>query len=101
MLAQYYEILVKNNDFGVVYKIDFDTYKLFKDTFKYVYHTKNGDAYQLDKDFERGIDLLIVDDDHLHELLDDFKEQGFCDTIEFSFIDDYFSGNYNQYNKAF
>ncbi len=79
MLPQYYEIFVKNNDFGVVYKIDYDTYKLFENTFDCVYHTKNGDSYPLDKDFERGIDLLIVDDDHLHELLDDFKEQGFCD----------------------
>lgn len=101
MLPQYYQIFIYNNEIGIVEKIDNDTYNYFKDTFDYVYHTKNGDTYQLDKKFDAGIDLLIVDDNHLYELLDDLKEQGFCDTFEFNFIDDYFSGNYNQCGKCF
>ena len=80
MLQQYYEIMVKDNDFGVIYKIDYDTYKLFESTFDTVYHTKKGYAFKMDCDYERGIDLIIVDDDHLKELLDDMKEEGFCDT---------------------
>lgn len=79
MLPQYYEILVKNNDFGVVYKIDNDTYKLFENTFDTVYHTKKGNSFKMACDYERGTDFIIVDDDHLKELLDDFKDQGFCD----------------------
>ena len=79
MLPQYYEIMVKNNDFGVVYKIDHDTYKLFENTFDTIYHTKKGYTFKMNSDYEMGIDYIIVDDDHLHELLDDFKEQGFCD----------------------
>ena len=79
MLPQYYEIKIKNNDFGVVYKIDSDTYKLFEETFGTVYHTKKGYAFKMSCDYERGIDIIIVDDDHLHELLDDLKEEGFCD----------------------
>lgn len=80
MLAQYYEIMVKDNDFGVIYTIDYDTYKLFESTFDAVYHTKKGNAFKMDCDYEKRIDKLIVDDDHLKELLDDMKEEGFCDT---------------------
>lgn len=98
---EYYEIFIYNNEIAVVEKIDNDIYKYFKDTFDYVYHTKNGDTYQLHQNFDAGIDMLIVSGDHLYELLDDLREQGFCDTIKFSFIDDYFSGNYNQLEKAF
>ena len=101
MLPQYYEIIIKDNNLAIVDKIEYDTYKILEKNFEYVYHTKNGDTYQLHKNFDAGIDMLIVDDDHLYKLLDDLREQGFCDTIEFSFIDDYFSGNYNQYGQAF
>lgn len=101
MLQQYYQIFIYNNEIAIVEKIDEDIYNYFKDTFDYVYHTKSGDTYQLNRNFDAGIDLLIVDDNHLYELLDDLREQGFCETIEFSFIDDYFSGNYNQYGSAF
>ena len=101
MLQQYYQIFIYNNEIAIVEKIDEDIYNYFKDTFDYVYHTKSGDTYQLNRNFDAGIALLIVDDNHLYELLDDLREQGFCETIEFSFIDDYFSGNYNQYGSAF
>lgn len=103
MLAQkeYYEIFIYNNEKAIVEKIDDDAYNYFKDNFESVYHTKNGNTYLLDKNFDGGIDMLIVDSEHLYELLDDLKEQGFCDTIKFSFIDDYFNGNYNQIYKAF
>ena len=102
MLAQkgYYEIFIYNNEIAIVEKIDDDTYNYFKDTFEGVYHTKNGDTYPLHENIDAGIDMLIVDD-HLYELLDDIRDNGFCDTIKFSFIDDYFHGNYNQYDKAF
>ena len=101
MLQQYYEIFIYNNELAIVEKIDNETYKNLEKHFEYVYHTKNDDTYQLDKNFDAGIDLLIVDDNHLDELLNDLIEQGFCDTIEFNFIDDYFNGNYNQYGQAF
>ena len=101
MLPQCYEIIIKNNDFGVVYTIDYDTYKLFETTFNAVYHTKKGKAFYMNCDYDKWIDTLIVDDNHLYELLDDLREQGFCDSIDFSFIDDYFKGNYNQFGKAF
>lgn len=103
MLAQkeYYEIFIYNNEIAVVEKIDNDIYNYFKDTFDSVYHTKNGDTYKLDKNFDAGIDMLIVEYEHLYKLLDDLINQGFCDDIKFSFIDDYFNGNYNQYSKAF
>ena len=101
MIPQYYQIFIYNNDLAIVEKIDDDIYNYFKDIFDYVYHTKNGDTYQLDRNFDAGIDLLIVDDKHLCELLDDLREQGFCDTFEFNFIDDFFSGNYNQYAQGF
>lgn len=91
MLPQNYEIIIYNNEIAVVKKIDNDIYNYFKDTFDSVYHTKNGNIYQLYEIFDACINMLIVDDDHLYELLDDLKEQGFCDTIEFKFIDDYFN----------
>lgn len=98
---EYYEIFIYNNEKAIVEKIDNDIYNYFKDTFEYVYHTKSGDTYQLDENLETGIDMLIVDDNYLDELLNDLIEQGFCETIEFSFIDDYFNGNYEQYGQAF
>ena len=101
MLQQYYEIFIYNNELAIVEKIDNDIYNYFKDTFEYVYTTKNGDTYPLHKNLDACIDMLIVDNGKLYELLDDLKEQGFCETIEFSFIDDYFNGNYNQYGSAF
>ena len=84
MLQQYYEILIKDNDFGVIYKIDYDTYKLFENTFNTVYHTKKGNAFKMDCNYKKGIDILIVDDDHLYSLLDDLRDQGFCDSVEFT-----------------
>lgn len=103
MLAkkEYYEIFIYNNEIAVVEKIDDDIYNYFKDTFEYVFHTKKGDTYPLHENFDACFDMLIVDDDHLYELLDELRGQGFCDTIEFSFIDDYFNANYNQSWKAF
>lgn len=101
MLAQYYEIFIYNNELAIVEKIDEDIYNYFKDIFEYVYHTKSGDTYQLNRNFEACIDLLIVDEKHLYELLDDLIDQGFCEIIKLGFIDDYFSGNYNQYGQAF
>lgn len=103
MLAQkgYYDIIIKDNNFAEVDKIDEEKYNYFEYIFDYVYHTKNGDTYPLHKNFDAGIDMLIVDDDNLHDLLDDLIEQEFCDTIEFNYIDDYFNGNYKQYGQAF
>lgn len=101
MLPQYYEIFIYNNEIAVVEKIDNDIYNYFKDTFEHVYHAKNGDTYPIHQNFDAGIDMLIVDDDHLYELLDDLRDQGFFDTIEFKFIDDFFSGNYKQCWKSF
>lgn len=85
MLAQkgYYKIVVKDNETASVYKINFDEYNYFKNNFEYVYHTKSGEKYQLEKYYGVGIDMLVVDEEHLYELLDDLREQGFCDTIEF------------------
>ena len=77
---QYFIILIKDNYLLEACEIDEERYNYFGYTFKYVYHTKNGDTYQLDKDFERGIDTLIVDGEHFFELLDDMKEQGFYDS---------------------
>ena len=103
MLAQkeYYEIFIYNNEIAIVEKIDDDIYNYFKDTFEVVYHTENGDTYPLHQNLDAEIDMLIVDDSNLYELLDDLRKQGFCDTIEFKFVDDYFNGNYKQYSKAF
>ena len=97
MLPQYYEIVIKDNNLAIVEKIDYDTYKNLEQYFEYLYHTKNGETYPLDKDLELGRDILLVDDDNLYKLLDDMKEQGFCDTVEFNFIEGY---SYNYY-KAF
>ena len=101
MLQQYYEIVIKDNNLAIVDKIDYETYKNLEKHFEYVYHTKNGESYPLDKDLELCRDILLVNDNHLYELLDDLRDQGFCETIKLSFIDDYFNGNYNQYGKAF
>ena len=101
MLTQYYEIIIKDNNLAIVSKIEHDTYKILEKNFEYVYHTKNGESYPLDKDLELCRDMLVVDDDHLDELLNDLINQGFCDTVEFNFIEDYFRQNYNQYGKAF
>lgn len=89
MLAQYYEIVIKDNNLAIVDKIDYETYKNLEQHFEYVYHTKNGESYPLDKDLELCRDILVVDDDHLCELLDDLRDQEFCDTIEFTWLDDY------------
>lgn len=89
MLQQYYDIIIKDNDLATVEKIDADKYNYFVSIFNYVYHTKNGETYPLHKNFDGGIDMLIVDDEHLYELLDDLRDQEFCDTIEFNWIDDY------------
>lgn len=104
MLAQkeYYELFIYNNELAIVEKIGEDIFNYFKDTFEYVYHTKKGDTYPLHENFDGNIEMLIVDnEEQLYELLDDLREQEFCDTIEFNFIDDYFSGNYNQYGQGF
>lgn len=97
MLPQKYAIIIKDNELAVVSKIDEDKYNYFKSIFNYVYHTKNGDTYPIHKNFDASIDMLIVDDDHLYELLDDLREQGFCENIEFNWVDDY---GYDYY-KAF
>ena len=89
MLPQNYEIVIKDNNLAIVDKIDYETYKNLEKRFEYVYHTKNGESYPLDKDLELSRDILVVDDDHLYELLDDLKEEGFCDTVEFNYIDEY------------
>lgn len=101
MLPQYYEIFIYDNELAIVEKISDYIYNYFKDIFHDVYHTKNGDTYQLHQNFDAGMVTLIVDDDHLYELLDDLREQEFCDTINLSFIDDYFNGNDNQYRQEF
>lgn len=103
MLAkkEYYEIFIYDNDLAIVEKIDEDIYNYFKDTFEYVYNTKNGETYPLHENIDAGIDMIVVDYEHLNDLLYDLQEQGFCEKIEFSFIDDYFNGNYIQYIKAF
>ena len=89
MLPQYYDIIIRDNNSVEIEKIDGDKYNYFKSIFNYVYHTKNGDTYPLHKNLDACIDMLIVDNDHLYELLDDLKEQGFCDTVEFNYIDGY------------
>lgn len=93
MLAkkEYYEIFIYDNDLAIVEKIDEDIYNYFKDSFDGVYHTKNGETYPLHQNFDAGIDMLVVDYEHLNNLLYDLQEQCFCEKIEFSFIDDYFN----------
>ena len=97
MLQQYYEIVIKDNNLAIVDEIDYDTYKNLEQHFDYVYHSKNGESYPLDKDLELCRDIILVDDDHLWELLDDLKDQEFCDSVEFNYIDGY---GYDPY-KAF
>ena len=89
MLQQYYDIIIKDNNLATVEKIDADKYNYFASIFNYVYHTKNGDTYQLHKNLDACIDMLIVDNAHLYEVLDDLREQGFCDSVEFGYIDGY------------
>lgn len=81
----YYEILINNNELAIVAKIDNDTYNYFKDTFESIYHTKNGEEYKIDETTSDSIDILIVDNENLHNLLNDLLEQGFCDEIKFYF----------------
>lgn len=45
--------------------------------------------------------MLIVDGEHLYELLDDLRKQGFCDWVDVDFIDDYLNGELDLYLKAF
>ena len=102
MLEQCYDIMIKDNNLAIVEKIDNDNYNYLKSIFNYVYHTKNGETYPLHKNLDACIDMLIVDNDkHLNELLNDLTDQGFCESIEFAFIEDYFRGNYMQYVQAF
>ena len=75
----YFDIIIKDNNLVEIEQIDEDKYNYFEYIFDYVYHTKNGDTYPLHKNFDAGIDMLIVDDEHLYELLDDMNEQGFYD----------------------
>lgn len=89
MLTQYYEIVIKDNNLAIVDKIDYETYKNLEQHFEYLYHTKNGESYPLDKDLELCRDIILVDDDNLYQLLDDLRDQEFCDTIEFTCIDGY------------
>lgn len=86
---EYYEIIIKDNNFANVCKIYYDKYNDFKNTFKYVYHTEKGESYPLDKDLKRGIDILVVDGEHLHELLRDLFNQGFCEEINIDYISCY------------
>ena len=83
MLQQYYGIIIRDNNFATIEKIDDDKYNYFASIFNYVYHTKNGETYPLHKNLDACIDMLIVDDDHLWELLDDLREHGFFDEIDF------------------
>lgn len=103
MLAEkeYYDIVIRDNCLDEVTIIDEDKYNYFSSIFNYVYHTKNGETYQLHKNLDAGIDMLIVDGEHLYELLDDLRKQGFCDGIDFDFIDDYLNGELDLYLKAF
>ena len=76
---QYFIIYIKDNNLLEACEIDEERYNYFSYIFDCVYHTKNGDTYPLDKDLERGIDILVTDGEHFHDLLDDMKEQGFYD----------------------
>ena len=79
LVKKYFIIYIKDNNLLETCEIDEERYNYFDYTFNYVYHTQNGDTYPLDKDLERGIDILVVDDEHFYELLDDMKAQGFYD----------------------
>lgn len=78
MLPQYFAIIVKENDIVEVSEIDEDKYNYFVYTFDFVYHTQKGYSFKMHENRDAGIDMLIVDGDHLYELLDDLKEEGFC-----------------------
>lgn len=101
MLPQYYTIIIKNYELCKVSKIDEDEYNYFMNTFESIYHNQKGETFKMHENIDGNIYMLIVDDDRLYELLDDLRDEGFCDTIEFSFIDDYFNGDYKQYGQAF
>ena len=75
----YFDIIIKDNNLAEIEQIDEDKYNYFAYIFDYVYHTKSGETYPLHKNLDADIDMLIVDDEHLYELLDDLKDQGFCD----------------------
>lgn len=79
LVKQYFIIYIKDNNLLEACKIDEERYNYFDYTFNYVYHTESGDTYPLDKDLESGIDSLIVDGEHLYELLEDLRDQGFYD----------------------
>ena len=79
MLPQYYDIIIKDNNLATVEKIDEDKYNYFAYISNYVYHTENGETYPLHKNLDAGIDMLIVDGEHLYELLEDLRDQGFYD----------------------
>lgn len=76
---QYFIIYIKDNNLMQACEIDVERYNYFSHIFDGVYHTKKDDAYPLDFDFERGIHILLTNGEHFHELLDDLKDQGFCD----------------------
>ena len=78
MLPQYFAIIVNDNYIAEVTKIDEETYDYFHYTFDFVYHTQKGFSFKMDEDIDAGIVMLIVDDEHLYELLDDLKVEGFC-----------------------
>lgn len=98
---EYYEINIKDNNWVTVYKVDYDKYNYFKYKFEYVYHTEKGETYPLEKDLVRGTDILIVDDEHLYELLDDLIKQGFCDFAMLNFINDYVKDGFDPYDAFF
>lgn len=78
LVKQYFVIFIKNNEFAEVSEIDEDTYNYFEYTFDFVFHTQKGYSFKMDEDIDAGVAMLIVDGEHLYELLDDLKEEGFC-----------------------
>lgn len=76
---EYYEIVIKDNSLEEVAKINSAKYNYYKNMFEYAYRTKSGKKYPLDKDTENGKDFIIIDDEHLYELMTDLTEKGFCD----------------------
>lgn len=86
---EYYKIVVKDNSLATVYKIDYDEYNDFQNNFEYVYHTEKAESYPLEKDLEKGTDILIVDNEHLHELLKDLFDKRFCEEINLDYISCY------------
>lgn len=79
MLPQYYTIIIKNYKLDEVSKIDEDKYNYFMNTFEFIYHNQKGDTFKMHENMDANIYMIIVDDDHFYELLDDMKEQGFYD----------------------